>query len=148
MEQFRMCELEFKGETLTKDWARIDLTAEFSCGDKTQKVTGFYAGDGVYKVRFLPEVSGTWSYRVTGCVTAEGMVRVEPAKEGSRGLVRAEECHFRSQNGQLFYPFGTTVYALMHQDDELVKTTFESLREAPFNKVRFCVFPKSVKKSH
>lgn len=148
MEQFRMCELEFKGETLTKDWARIDLTAEFSCGDKTQKVTGFYAGDGVYKVRFLPEESGTWSYRVTGCVTAEGMVRVEPAKEGSRGLVRAEECHFRSQNGQLFYPFGTTVYALMHQDDELVKTTFESLREAPFNKVRFCVFPKSYDYNH
>ena len=40
-------------------------------------------------------------------------------------------------------PFGTTVYALIHQDEALVNQTMESLRKSPFNKVRLCVFPKS-----
>lgn len=147
MEQYRMCELEFQGEILDKDWAQADLTARLWCGDRELAVSGFYAGDGVYKVRFLPDVSGLWQYEVSGCVEKKGSVEVEPAK-GAHGLVRAEEQHFVYQDGTAFYPFGTTVYALMHQEESLIMQTMESLKKAPFNKVRFCVFPKHYDYNH
>ncbi len=58
------------------------------------------------------------------------------------GMVRAVGTHFEYENGKYYYPFGTTIYALAHQSEELIEQTFESLTKAPFNKVRMCVFPK------
>ena len=88
MEQYRMCELKFEGKKTETAWAQVSLTAELECGDVRLSVPGFYAGDGVYKVRFLPQAAGSWKYRVTGCVHDEGVVEVAPAGQG-HGLVRA-----------------------------------------------------------
>lgn len=147
MEQYRMCELEFQGKRLDKDWAQANLQAKLWCGKKELTVSGFYAGEGVYKVRFLPEVPGIWQYEVSGCVEESGNVEIEPARSG-HGSVRAQEQHFVYQDGMPYYPFGTTVYALMHQEKSLVAQTMESLSKAPFNKVRFCVFPKHYDYNH
>ncbi|MCM1220283.1 MAG: DUF5060 domain-containing protein [Lachnospiraceae bacterium] len=147
MEQYRMCELEFQGEKLDKDWAQIDLAARLWCDGKELNVPGFYAGDGVYKVRFLPEAAGLWQYEVSGCIESKGSVEVEAA-QGAHGIVKAEEQHFVHQDGTYYYPFGTTVYALIHQEEDLIAQTMESLRNAPFNKVRFCVFPKHYDYNH
>ena len=45
-------------------------------------------------------------------------------------MVRPDETHFRYADGTWFYPFGTTVYAFSHQEDERVAETFETLAEA------------------
>ena len=58
------------------------------------------------------------------------------------GMVRAEGTHFRYEDGTWFYPFGTTVYALIHQPESLIDQTMATLARAPFNKVRMCIFPK------
>lgn len=58
------------------------------------------------------------------------------------GMVKAVDTHFEYEDGTFFYPFGTTIYALAHQTPELMEQTFETLKNAPFNKVRMCVFPK------
>ena len=58
------------------------------------------------------------------------------------GMVKAVDSHFEYEDGTFFYPFGTTIYALAHQTPELMEQTFETLKNAPFNKVRMCVFPK------
>ncbi len=141
MKQYKMFELAFPGEALTDKWAQIDLTAEFTCGDTVKSVKGFYDGDGRYIVRFLPEIPGEWHWKVSGKVNAGGTEVCEPA-DGAHGLVKAVDTHFEYEDGTLFIPFGTTVYALAHQDDALVGETLESLKAAPFNKVRMCVFPK------
>ena len=57
-------------------------------------------------------------------------------------MVRAVDTHFEYEDGTYYYPFGTTVYALAHQSEELMEETFETLKHSPFNKVRMCVFPK------
>lgn len=44
--------------------------------------------------------------------------------------------------------FGTTVYALMHQPEPLIHETMETLKSAPFNKIRLCVFPKDYRFNH
>ena len=139
--QYETFELSFSGAPLTDAWAQIDLQATFSCGDTVRTVKGFYDGDGRYIIRFLPEQAGTWRWKVTGCVEAEGEEVCEAARE-QHGPVRAVSTHFEYADGTLFIPFGTTVYALASQEDALVEETLESLKNAPFNKVRMCVFPK------
>ena len=57
-------------------------------------------------------------------------------------MVRAEGTHFTHEDGSRYIPFDTTVYALVHQEDAIVEQTLETLKNAPFNKVRMCVFPK------
>ena len=58
------------------------------------------------------------------------------------GMVRAVGTHFEYEDGTIFYPFGTTVYALAHQEESLIEKTLHTLKYSPFNKVRMCVFPK------
>ena len=147
MKQHEVFELVFSGETLTDRWAQIDLTAEFTCGDTVKTVKGFYDGEGRYIVRFLPETAGEWHWKVTGAVNTEGTEICEAAN-GAHGLVKAVDTHFEYEDGTLFIPFGTTVYALAHQDDALVEQTLASLKAAPFSKVRMCVFPKHYDYNH
>ncbi len=141
MRQYEVFELAFQGPVLQENWASAAPEAIFIHEDGEHiTVKGFYAGDGVYKVRFLPEKSGRWSYSVTGCAAGEGIVFCEPDVSG--GPIRAKGTGFYRADGTCFHPFGTTVYALMHQSAELIDRTMETLKKAPFNKVRLCVFPK------
>ena len=61
---------------------------------------------------------------------------------GKHGMVRVADTHFEYEDGTLYFPFGTTIYALAHQEEALIEQTFASLAQSPFNKVRMCVFPK------
>ena len=50
--------------------------------------------------------------------------------------------HFAYADGTPHFSFGTTCYAWVHQTPELHAQTLETLKSAPFNKIRMCVFPK------
>lgn len=140
MNQFEMCELIFKGPMLTEHYADIDLTATISHADAAVTVKGFYAGNGVYKIRFLPKTTGIYAYEVRGCISASGTVEVMTGQ--NHGMVVTKEQHFSYEDGTVYHPFGTTVYAFAHQEEKLVEETFRTLSENPFNKIRLCVFPK------
>jgi hypothetical protein len=53
-----------------------------------------------------------------------------------------EKYHFSYADGTPFYEIGTTCYAWAHQPAELQEQTLRTLAAGPFNKIRFCVFPK------
>ncbi len=150
MKLYERMELTFRGEVLKNDWARVDLSAVFQNGEEEVKVKGFYDGDGVYKVRFLPLKTGTWSWKVTGILEASGQEEcvAGEAEEGLHGPVRARGMHFSYEDGTRFAPFGTTIYAMLHQERERIDQTFATLAKAPFNKVRLCVFPKHYDFNH
>lgn len=156
MRQYEMFELEFCGEEPKGSQVSVNLTAEFVLQNETKdggeknalSVKGFYAGNGMYKVRFYPREAGEYAWKVTGVVSAEGKEICEPASAEARGIVRAVGTHFEYDNGEVFKPFGTTIYAMNHQEEELRQTTFATLKEAPFNKVRHCVFPKHYDYNH
>lgn len=142
MRQYEMAELSFFAEAPAGSEVEVDLQGIFCCGEEEVKVKGFYAGNGTYNVRFLPTQAGTYIYKISGVITEEGQLSVEPAAEGRHGIVRADGTHLKFMDGSYFYSFGTTIYALAHQTDELMDETIETLSKAPFNKVRMCVFPK------
>lgn len=142
----RMSEFSFEGPE-PETPARADLYAVFTEADGTEReVRGFYAGNGVYKVRYLPQTAGPVRYTVRGIVSARGEEFCADSTE--RGIVRAKDTHFEDSSGQCFLPFGTTVYALFHQTDSLIAETVDELRRSPFNKVRTCVFPKDYAYNH
>ena len=125
------------------DWA---LTGTFANGRETARVDGFYDGDGTWRVRFMPAREGRYTYEISGSaveapVTGE-FEAVAPAP-GNHGLVRViENTALAYTDGTPHYSFGTTCYAWVHQSEALQARTLETLAATPFNKLRFCVFPK------
>ncbi|MCC8017119.1 MAG: DUF5060 domain-containing protein, partial [Lachnospiraceae bacterium] len=150
MRQYDMFELRLNGPEWDGPEADAEVNAVFTCDtdNSRMEVRGFYAGDGEYAVRFLPEKTGRYTWQVSGAVEASGEEECLPAKSGRHGMVRPDGTHFRHADGTWFYPFGTTVYAFSHQKDELVEQTFQTLADAPFNKIRICVFPKHYDYNH
>ncbi len=148
MRQYDTAELEWELGMPASAWAETDLTVRVEHGDRAWTVRGFYKGDGRYAARFLPDEPGEYRYRTEGIVSTSGKVDVEPALPGRHGMLHAEGSAFAYADGTPFYPFGTTVYALAHQEKELIDTTIDSLAHAPFNKVRMCVFPKHYHYNH
>ena len=57
--------------------------------------------------------------------------------------MRVDGFHFRHADGTRHRPLGTTAYAWTHQPDALQEQTLRTLADAPFTKIRMCVFPKS-----
>ena len=53
------------------------------------------------------------------------------------------QTHLAYADGTRYFQFGTTCYAWPHQTPEVVNQTLKTLKAAPFNKMRMCVFPKS-----
>ncbi|MDD3218702.1 MAG: DUF5060 domain-containing protein [Lachnospiraceae bacterium] len=147
MIQFKMFELSFKGNPPSGSEAEVDVTAVFKCEKEEKTVKGFYDGDGTYKVRFLPQQTGHYTWEVSGVVIGSGQEDCTTSKK-YHGLIQVEGNHFIYEDGTRYLPFGTTIYALAHQSEELIAQTMETLKKAPFNKVRHCVFPKHYDYNH
>ena len=131
----------------------VPVGAEFRQGARVVTVYGFYDGAQVYKLRFMPDAIGEWTYttvstdaRMHGRV---GSFRCVAAKAGAHGPVRvANGHHFAHADGTKYCPFGTTCYAWVHQSEQVQRETLEALKGGAFNKIRMCVFPKSYEYNH
>jgi hypothetical protein len=147
VEQWGMFEASFTGPTAGNPFVDITFAATFKQGEKSVAVPGFYDGDGVYKVRFLPETQGRWEF-VTKSNKADldgktGSVEVVKPTGNNHGPVRVRNTfHFGYADGTPYFPVGTTCYAWTHLGDTVENQTLATLKTAPFNKVRMCVLPK------
>ncbi len=116
-------------------------------GEEAVNVSGFYDGGGVYRVRFMPDQEGIWRYQTKSNRPAldgkTGQFVVVHHSPGNHGPVQVRrEYHFAYADGTPFFQVGTTCYAWTHQGDALEEQTLATLKRAPFNKLRMCVFPK------
>ena len=140
MRQYEMFEISLQGEN--KKYNPAEVNAIFYYGDTEKQVKGFYAGNGEYKVRLLPSMTGLYKWKIEGAVSGEGEDLCEKANNGMHGLVKPDGAHFIYEDGTRYIPVGTTVYAMLHQEKALREQTMRTLENSPFNKIRFCVFPK------
>lgn len=104
-------------------------------------------GDGTagYKVRFMPQMTGTWTYHISlGGRDLDGTFACVENTGNNHGPVKAVGDQFCYADGECYVPVGTTCYAWIHQTEELQQQTLATLAQAPFNKIRMCVFPKSM----
>ena len=147
IERYAVFELELAGTP--EECQDADITACFHNDDqaKTDRITmkGFYAGNGKAIIRFMPELEGVWNYTATwGEMSVKGSFRCIANQGQNHGPVKADGMHFRYADGTRFIPMGTTCYAWIHQTEELQEQTLATLQKSAFNKVRMCVFPKSM----
>ena len=126
----------------------VQLSAVFSQGGHRIVVPAFYDGGGVYKVRFSPPAQGEWRYETrsnrpelngkSGAFTAGS-----PAATNHGPIKCFKTFYLRYADGTPYHQFGTTCYAWIHQTEQLQQQTLKTLAASPFNKIRFCIFPKS-----
>ena len=148
MKQYQTVELSFEEHIILNDEVDINLQATFVCGGESVTVKGFYAGRDTFKVRFLPTRTGVYHYTVSGVICREGSFNIESAAAGKHGILQADGIRVKCMDGTEFTPFGTTVYALAHQNRKLITQTLETLADGPFNKIRMCLFPKHYQYNH
>lgn len=147
VERWDVFEASFSGPRGGNPFTEVTFGATFRYRHRTIEADGFYDGEGVYRVRFMPDETGEWSY-ITRSNRPElngksGTFRVTPAGAGNHGPVRVRYVsHFAYEDGTPYVQIGTTSYAWVHQGDELEEQTLRTLRTGPFNKMRMCVFPK------
>lgn len=60
MKQYEMYEMQFLTQEPVGSEVEIDLKAEFQNGRDVICVKGFYKGDGICAVRFLPQSCGVY----------------------------------------------------------------------------------------
>lgn len=149
VEQWGVFEVTLWGPASGNPFVDSKLTAHFRppTRDIAFEVTGFYDGEGSYKIRFMPDQPGQWHYTTFSNVPAlhgkPGMFICQKPSAGNHGPVRVSNTyHFAYADGTPYFPVGTTCYAWNHQVNVLERETLETLKQGPFNKLRFCVFPK------
>jgi len=145
-EQWGVAEFDFPGPT-DGDPFGVRLAADLEGPGTALRVTGFYDGDGTYRLRHMPDAPGSWTLRTVSDVPElDGLTRSYtclPPRSGVHGPVSVTAgAQFTHADGTPFRPLGTTCYAWIHQPAALQRQTLRTLAESPFNKVRMCVFPK------
>lgn len=148
VEQWDFHEVVLKGPADGNPFTDVRLTATFTDGHRSHEVTGFYDGDGVYRIRFMPEAPGEWRFQTQSnrweLTDKSGVFMVTPATGDNHGPVRvAHTYHFAYADGTPFKPIGTTCYSWTHRTEEMEEQTLRTLADAPFNKVRMLVFPQA-----
>ena len=147
VEQWGVFEVALKGPTNGNPFLDVRFAAKFEQGDDAIRVDGFYDGDGIYRVRFMPEKPGVWKFTTTSSApelnSKVGSFTATPPAPENHGRVRVTNTyHFAYADGTPYRELGTTCYVWQLQNEELQAQTLKTLAAAPFNKIRFCVFPK------
>ena len=123
----------------------VRLTAVFSNGDRSVEVAGFYDGNSTFKIRFMPDAEGKWTYVTSSSISAlnrrKGDFNCVAPSAGNHGPVVADGLHFRYSDGTRYYPVGTTSYDWMHYPVQGYRErTIASLKASGFNKIRSLFF--------
>jgi len=66
VEKWGMLEMEAEGFTTGNPFTDYTVQGVFTGKNETVTVDGFYDGDGVYKVRFMPSFEGDYTYEISG----------------------------------------------------------------------------------
>jgi len=147
-ERWGIVEVTLQGPASGNPYLDMQWSATFTQGQQRITVSGFWDGDGTYKVRFSPPTTGEWRYETRSATPAlngqAGTFTVAAPTGNNHGPVEIfNTFYLRYADGSPYHQFGTTCYAWVHQPRKLQEQTLKTLAASPFNKIRFCVFPKS-----
>ena len=70
-EQWGVWEISLEGRTDGNPFTDYPVTGVFTSKNETKQAEGFYDGNGIYKVRFMPSFAETYTFTITGdCLEA------------------------------------------------------------------------------
>ena len=153
VQRWGVFEASYAGPTDANSFVAVEFWGRFEQGERAIDVRGFYDGAGVYRVRFMPDTVGAWTFRTKSnrpeLDGQTGTFTVTDARAGNHGPIRVkDQYHFVYSDGTPYRELGTTCYAWTSQPVALEEQTLKTLAGAPFNKLRMCVFPKWFNYNH
>ncbi|MDR2933269.1 MAG: DUF5060 domain-containing protein [Oscillospiraceae bacterium] len=107
VERWGVFEASLRGRQDGNPFTDYSIAARFTGRDETVDVFGFYDGNGVYKVRFMPGFCGSYQFTVQGTFSGQtetGSFEVVPAAQNNHGPVRTIGFHFAYEDGTPYYP--------------------------------------------
>lgn len=145
VEKYGVFELILKGSDAGNPFVDLTLTGTFTNGAETFVPEGFYDGNGTYKIRFMPDREGEWTYATSSnhadLNNKKGSFTCIAAGK-KKGPVRVKNVYnFAYADSTPFIPFGTTLYEWAFQSKERQAETVVSLKASPFNKARMLAVP-------
>ena len=148
IEKWKVFEISLNSTTTGNPFKDVMLSAKFIKDNDTISVSGFYDGNEIYKIRFMPQTEGKWTYLTSSNLkkldNKKGGFICTPALKGNHGPVVVKDTfYFAYADGTPHHSFGTTCYGWVHQGDSLAELTLKTLSKGYFNKMRMCIFPKS-----
>lgn len=148
VERWGCFEVVLNGPRTGNPFTDVKLSARFTQGTRTVNVDGFYDGEGIYRIRFMPDTLGEWTFSTTSNVEqldgVEGKLMCVVPSANNHGPVRVKgTSYFAYADGTPYVPWGTTCYAWIYQNEDWRERTFQTLKNSPFNKLRMCLFPKN-----
>lgn len=146
VEQWGIYEVTLNGPASGNPFVDVNFSANFTQGNTTVNVEGFYDGAGTYRVRFMPTLPGAWHYSTASNVpelnNQSGSFTAAKPTGNNHGPVRvANTYHFAYADGTPYKELGTTAYAWASAPDAVEDVTLKTLADSPFNKIRMEVFP-------
>jgi hypothetical protein len=150
VERWCVFEIELQASiSFAKPFQEVRLQAHFQKDQINKKVYGFYDGETNWKIRFMPEEEGIYTFKISSSHEEfhglTGTFECTQALEGNHGPVRVNELHFNYADGTPFFVMGTTAYAWTYRPEEVRQQTLASFSQYGFNKIRMLVFPKYYK---
>lgn len=148
VEKWGVYEIVLNGTQEGNPYMEIELEAVFINGTSEIDVPGFYDGNGIYKIRFSPSGTGKWNYETKSNSVSLNKKKgsfncIEPGPENHGPLNITNTFYLQYADGTPFYSIGTTAYQWTSVAQKIQEQTISTLKNAPFNKIRMCVFPKS-----
>ena len=148
VEQWGMFEIVLDGIEASEPYASVPWSATFRSEDRAITVSGFWDGGNAFRIRFSPPATGEWRYETRSATAAlngrSGAFTAHAPTGNNHGPVEIfDTFYLRFADGTPYHQYGTTCYAWTHQPPALQEQTLRTLAASPFNKIRFCVFPKS-----
>ena len=144
--KYDMFEVSLEGPSGGNPYIEQSVSGVFRGAHEEKEVDGFYDGDGIYRVRFMPSFEGDYNFSIKASFLdgeESGAFHATENRKENHGVVRVSNTfHFSYDDGTRYIPSGTTCYVWELQDEKVQKETLESLASGPFNKIRFCLTPK------
>ena len=99
VEKWGVFEFYSEGTTAGNPFLERGITALFESDSERKTVNGFYDGNGIYKVRFMPSFEEEYHFTVCGNFSDrkyEGTFSVTPPSENNHGCVKIHnKYHFQ-----------------------------------------------------
>lgn len=147
VEKWGTFEVTLSGPNSGNPYREVSVSANFTRNGTTRNIRGFYDGNGVYRVRFMPEQEGAWTFTTSSNAAAmngqSGSFSCTPPTGNNRGPVSVrDQFHFQYADGTPYVQLGTTSYDWTNESAQMQEQTLNTLAGTKFNKIRFLVFPK------
>ncbi len=123
VEKWSVFEVALHGPQDGNPFIEKKIWGTFRGKNETVRTDGFYDGDGVYKVRFMPSFTGEYTYETGGNfpeASGTGTFTVTQPTGNNHGPMRVRnKYHLAYEDGTPYNTVGTTCYAWVHQPDSV-----------------------------